>query len=994
MSLQIPLTPFRLWQGCLAIVMTAGVCAQDVKPAKQLIAGTVVNTEGKPVAGADVICKTRESEIKGKSGADGSFSIAPPSPNLAFGSVLNARGADDTISNFISLYSLASDPNKPLKLVLKPKRKLEVLVVDDGGKPIPGASVHFGSHWVEFGAGRTDENGVWKFDIPADPFAWKVLAFKSNLGLDYAQSANSMAVDKSSRDLASRITLKLDGAMPPLKVKTVDSQGKPVAGIEVAPWLIQRPGQQEQLNGTLKAHAVTNDRGEATLDWLPQKSGTDRPNVFQILAYGTGYVVLDHSTVAPDTTKTPDAVLTITMHRPVQLAGRVTGSDGRPISGAKVSAHGAGSMNGFARESSTDADGRYSFEAYPDHIYIIRATKNELVSPITSGIILREGAPVTNADFVLGAAVKLHGKVTYGKGKKPLQDFQVTARFSKGQIPDELKKPGNRFYLEQYIDVSQMTDKDGEYTLFLGPEAYEVFSFSISDRKPTPLKLTANDLGKEQIKDFDLPRALKLPLVVRVIDEAGKPVANATLEGAYRSNGSYFRAVKADPEGVFRGDRVSDPLELAAFSSDRSLAGIVRIDEDTTETRVVVKPAANAKGRLVDQAGAPIVDRDFECGILVYSGPTKMSPFSYQFGARTKTDKDGRFAIPGMIVGEEYHLHIYVDQYLRSPQNPIKPTASGDLNLGDLVIDLTPPKPYTPPTAADRAATSFAARKEMSTKEKIAYTLVEAKREYTRPLVLLGNPKNAETIDMFRLFDAVSEQSQADDKKTAGDLRWEFELASFDITKPDVLAWVKDAGISMADNHPSRLFVLNDDGKVAATIDLKLDAKKELDANAIAKFLRQHKPPTRDAERMLSDGLDVAKHDKKRVFLIMSASWCGPCRMLARFLAANKSDFSPHYVFVKLDMSRDTHAEDLRTRFQGKDAANGVPWYVILDENGKPLATSNAKDQVYDGVESTNIGFPNEAKGIDHFIGMIKETAKEMKPETLQKIRTALEKKS
>ena len=170
-----------------------------------------------------------------------------------------------------------------------------------------------------------------------------------------------------------------------------------------------------------------------------------------------------------------------------------------------------------------------------------------------------------------------------------------------------------------------------------------------------------------------------------------------------------------------------------------------------------------------------------------------------------------------------------------------------------------------------------------------------------------------------------------------------------------------------------KLAVLSNEGKLIATYPLRLGADRKLDAIPLGKFMLDHKLPTRDAELMLSGGLATASAEQKRVFLIMSASWCGPCRMLARFLYANKAELGRHYVFVKLDVSRDTHAQTLLDRYEGKDAANGVPWYVILDRTGKPLVTSNAKETQDYG--SSNIGFPSSKEGIDHFLSILRQTA-------------------
>jgi thiol-disulfide isomerase/thioredoxin len=242
---------------------------------------------------------------------------------------------------------------------------------------------------------------------------------------------------------------------------------------------------------------------------------------------------------------------------------------------------------------------------------------------------------------------------------------------------------------------------------------------------------------------------------------------------------------------------------------------------------------------------------------------------------------------------------------------------------------------------------------------------------------------------LFRLFD---ERSTIDDKQnpTPSELRWEFELLSLDVARPGMREMADRLGIAGDKSEPT-LAVLNSDGKLAATFPLKLTEDK-LDGNAVGRFLAVNKLPTRDAEKMLSEGLHRAQAEDKRLFFIFSASWCGPCRMLAEFLSQHKTELERHYVFVKLDVSRDEHAQALREKYK-ESKSGGVPWYTILDAEGKMLVTSNApaKEIGQEGGNS-NIGFPSEADGIEHFVRMLRETAPRLSAEKLAEIRVALRK--
>src|SRR6185436_11047689 len=308
-------------------------------------------------------------------------------------------------------------------------------------------------------------------------------------------------------------------------------------------------------------------------------------------------------------------------------------------------------------------------------------------------------------------------------------------------------------------------------------------------------------------------------------------------------------------------------------------------------------------------------------------------------GGKVTTNADGNFTLGGLIPGKEYHLNIKLDEHSSRTVTQIKAKEAATLILGDLSVDPNPTKPYVPPTPAQRTAEAFAAKRDMPLAERLENFHAEARREYTRPLLLLGKPTDPACIELFRLF---QERDGADadkkDFKAPNELRWEFELASLDVGRPEVSELAAKLKIDLAKGLPV-LAVLNSDGTLAETQSLELKEKK-LDSRLLGAWMEKHKLPTRDAQKMLDDALAKAKAEDKRVFFIFSASWCGPCRMLARLLAPHKAELEKHFVFVKLDISRDEHADEIRQRYK-ESTSGGVPWFCILDGEAKVIATSN-----------------------------------------------------
>ena len=112
-----------------------------------------------------------------------------------------------------------------------------------------------------------------------------------------------------------------------------------------------------------------------------------------------------------------------------------------------------------------------------------------------------------------------------------------------------------------------------------------------------------------------------------------------------------------------------------------------------------------------------------------------------------------------------------------------------------------------------------------------------------------------------------------------------------------------------------------------------------------------------------------------------TATWCGPCHLLSRFLDGNRV-WEKDYIWVKMD-HRWIGARELMSEL--RDGANGgIPWFAILDSGGSVLVTSNAVDT------EQNIGYPSEKSGQKHFKFMLTETRQRLTDEEIDGLIGAL----
>lgn len=104
--------------------------------------------------------------------------------------------------------------------------------------------------------------------------------------------------------------------------------------------------------------------------------------------------------------------------------------------------------------------------------------------------------------------------------------------------------------------------------------------------------------------------------------------------------------------------------------------------------------------------------------------------------------------------------------------------------------------------------------------------------------------------------------------------------------------------------------------------------------------------------------------------------------MLEKFLHKNHKIVAEHYIPTKIDTSEMKHGRDVAKRLR-KSRVGGIPWMVILDADGKELISS-------DGPKG-NCGYPVLPHEVDHFLKMMRTTAKKMNKKQLEVLKRDLE---
>lgn len=815
-----------------------------------------------------------------------------------------------------------------------------------------------------------------------------------------------------------------------LRVNVVDMEGTPLEGISISMEGIQpRP----KANPDILIEAVSSLLDRIIQDEEPPVAKSDRQGVavltwqpsaatewIKITAEtGDQYYIYNDNSFSREELPLPKE-LTLRLCPFETISGRVTRADGTPAEGIQVVAHGRGVTPSVGRgRATTDTNGEYEIKVKAEQAYFVRIEESQWVSPRAWPLILHVGEPLEDIDLSLIRPTRIHGRVTEGADDAPVEGVRISAYVILPQIPEERLNfapvDGRQFYgLSTDVHATQ-TDENGAYELAVGPGEYKLRHPGGRTRgEDIEITIPEENSPAEIEKNFHLDRPLKGPLTVRVVDQEGKPVPHATLQSRYQAyhGRSWYEPIGTNDKGVYETERTLERMVIQGASPDKTLEGIVHVDATATATTVVLGPTTSASGILLDESGDIAANKELGYAIKIPMGPN--GSFTTAFGGSVITDNQGRFTMEGLVPGESYEVDMSLGEHSSRTVTTITAPTTKPHDLGEIKVDTKPYQPYVPPTPAERAADYFDASPDITVAEQLETMLGSARRMYTRPLVLVGRADDSVAIELFRRF--YDESDGAEDEPSPSDLRWEFELIALDSTREDVAEYAKEHGVPIGEDDPPTLLALDEQGEIIDRLPLHLEREPVLapkpgmndqhndgiaqrGENVLLSFLLEHKLPTRDAQTMLDEAFATAATEDKNVFLICSASWCGPCRSLAKFLDPHHEKLDEYYVFVHLDVSRDTHAQEINKKYKG-ERSGGVPWYVILDPEGNELISSNmpAEDDQAESEEEPeyktngpNMGNPGSPEGIDHFFNMLSTTAPDIDAGLLKTMREELE---
>ncbi len=407
----------------------------------------------------------------------------------------------------------------------------------------------------------------------------------------------------------------------------IDREGKPAAGAKVR---AAKLGFMERLDAR---EGVADDSGAFAIevgdgDWIVFALRGDeggRAGWRSIAKVGEG--------------KKPEPV-TVRLGPPTKLKGRLLDAEtGEPIPGGRFALN-------DARRLEVDAQGRFEASG-------LEMTHHEAY-PLCPGYERKRilfdttGRPDAELELKLPRAGKVVGRVLDGDGK-PIAGATVGLRtsgsiFSGSALWEKCSEDGRFSYEGKPLGrtgrlsarAPGYQDQEREDVVALDASVPAEFNFTLrpDPRQSPAAKTVARDLNRRTVSGT-------------VVGPEGKPVAQAVVRWGLVVSSDSVPETKTDAKGAFRLEAVPDDSNVLSVMAKGLTPSFPMVDAGgDRQVSVELKPGATIRGRVVDDAGAPIE------GVMVVPQVNNPRPnwggFVYLDELEARTDRDGRFHLEGL----------------------------------------------------------------------------------------------------------------------------------------------------------------------------------------------------------------------------------------------------------------------------------------------------------------------------------------------------------
>lgn len=615
--------------------------------------GEVLDFDGQPAEGAvvEVIFRNQSATEKIEADVEGNrFEVWLPAYRTDWHALIVRASSNDGIRFDSALYSRPAVRQlavKGLDLRLSPPvRTVNVNVVHDG-QPVPGASVKVETSSrgdLEF---QADAQGTLRVGLLPKERINSFTAWTDKPLFGGFQFGRQPVRDEN----AASQTIELF-ACREQTFRVVDQDGNPCADVKMHLQVATPPPNYNYLGELAESHMTTDDVGEAKFRWFP-----DWDEVHC-------YVDLDSKDWVIDGKAKWVGGDFVVQVKPAKQRSRVFGKleveSGSPAGYCVFWRSFQGEQEGrsdFAT-SVTDEAGRFAADLLPDATYCVFINDTVDVSDMVDLIPApSDGTEPEQAVVRMQEAASVSVLVTAGEQNRPIPNQAVYVRqtHSYQWLEDGDNRSGSSAR-DRYI----YTDENGmaEAAVEVGKEV-ELSIYNPDWRTSKELPVLAEKENKAVLhRELDKPRTVFGFL--QQDDENPVPVEEIRLiAGAVDGETRGTQEVTAQKNGIFRFETQAISVGVFATSEDGTMAGAVVDKNPQRILRLSLQPTQTLSGRLVDQAGKPVVGRSVsaEIRVMLKSKEREVGFRGFRLPARkVLTDEAGVYEFKGMPIGLDIAL--------------------------------------------------------------------------------------------------------------------------------------------------------------------------------------------------------------------------------------------------------------------------------------------------------------------------------------------------
>jgi protocatechuate 3,4-dioxygenase beta subunit len=544
---------------------------------------TVVNkADRKPVAGVQVAAYSQEYQGNAVTGPDGKAMMRLPPGQFTMFAMRTGSAQSQTQE------TVAEDETNRVRIELPSPYKISGVVRDSSGAAVAGTSMGV---YPDFGGGnmpgmKSDANG--HFEVEWTKPDWGGMNDQKFYLMARNMERNLAAV-REIDEKTTNADMELKPAMS-VSGKVQDASGKPVPNMTAYVML-----QMENTSFGISRGALRPDsEGVVRINALPR--GEKYSLGVNAAGYGSASRQMDAAVDAKaDHYDFPPVTLKLADRK---LAGRVLGTDGKPVAGAQVWINGDGQPSGNAQ---TDKDGRFSFDVCEGPISVTANGSGSSANTQTRG-------GDTNA------VVRLGSNNRFNQGSEgPLT--------ISGIIYDASGNPagGARVMIVPTWGMGSETTSDtsGEFTIHWQAMGRPGMKFALVARD-VDHNLAGIEFVDEKTTKMSVHLAPGLTISGTVLDSKGDPLrrANVNLNMVVGNNGGTLdrQSVRVQQDGTFtisalpKGQSYRVHISAGGYGASQKVVGTNESAGDSVQLTPSRLKLANLElsGRVVDPDGKPM----------------------------------------------------------------------------------------------------------------------------------------------------------------------------------------------------------------------------------------------------------------------------------------------------------------------------------------------------------------------------------------------------